>query len=261
LREIDRFAIMRRKLSKFDVAALLFGKLDCLSEYRRLQATGRTGFNAPPGSDFAEVDKHAYLADVSVMTETTSESKLHPAVQEFVLRWGDLGGQWGVNRSVAQIQALLILSERPLNAEEIAERLGMARSNVSNSLKELLIWKLIHRAPVLGDRRDFYAAETDMWQMANKVAQGRKEREIDPMLAAIDAAMAQVNDKGGALHPVVRQRLADMHGFIHTVESWYRQMLGVPPAQIMRLIKLGAKVVGLLRFVGGKGDRNAPDNG
>ncbi len=188
------------------------------------------------------------------MTEINNESpKLHPAVQEFVLRWGDLGGQWGVNRSVAQIQALLILSERPLNAEEIADKLGMARSNVSNSLKELLTWKLIHRVPLLGDRRDFYAAETDMWQMANKVALGRKEREIDPMLAAIDAAMAQA-DQGGALHPVVRQRLGDMHGFIHTVEGWYRQMLGVPPAQIMRLIKLGSKVVGLLRFVGGKGN-------
>ena len=187
------------------------------------------------------------------MTEITGESlTLHPAVQEFVLRWGDLGGQWGVNRSVAQIQALLILSETALNAEEIAERLGMARSNVSNSVKELLTWKLIRRVPVLGDRRDYYEAETDMWQMANKVAQGRKEREIDPMLAAIDAAMAQAN-AGPALHPTVARRLVDMHGFIHTVEGWYRQMLNVPPHQIMRLIKLGAKVVGLLKFVGGKG--------
>ena len=188
------------------------------------------------------------------MTEITDESrKLHPAVQEFVLRWGDLGGQWGVNRSVAQIQALLILSETALTAEEIAERLGMARSNVSNSVKELLVWKLIRRVPVLGDRRDYYEAETDMWQMANKVAQGRKEREIDPMLAAIDAAMA-ASGTGPALHPVVARRLEDMHGFIHTVEGWYRQMLGVPPHQIMRLIKLGAKVVGLLKFVGGKAE-------
>jgi DNA-binding transcriptional regulator GbsR (MarR family) len=191
------------------------------------------------------------------MTEITNESQaFHPAVQEFVLRWGDLGGQWGVNRSVAQIQALLILSERPLNAEEIAEKLGMARSNVSNSIKELLVWKLVHRVPMLGDRRDFYAAETDMWQMANKVAQGRKEREIDPMVAAIDAAMAQAG-AGGALDPVVQARLKEMHGFIHTVEGWYRQMLEVPPAQIMRLIKLGGKVVGLLKFVGGKGGKEA----
>ena len=188
------------------------------------------------------------------MTETFDESQsLHPAVQEFVLRWGDLGGQWGVNRSVAQIQALLLLSESALNAEEIADRLSMARSNVSNSLKELLSWKLIRRVPVLGDRRDYYEAESDMWQMANKVAQGRKEREIDPMLAAIDAAMLRTND-GPPLHPVVAKRLVEMHGFIHTVEGWYRQMLNVPPAQIMRLIKLGGKVVGLLKFVGGSGE-------
>lgn len=187
------------------------------------------------------------------MTEITGDSqKLHPAVQEFVLRWGDLGGQWGVNRSVAQIQALLILSEAALNAEEIAERLGLARSNVSNSVKELLAWKLIRRVPVLGDRRDYYEAETDMWQMANKVAQGRKEREIDPMLAAIDAAIAEAG-KGEPLHPALLRQLAEMHGFIHTVESWYRQMLTVPPHQIMRLIKLGASVVGLLKFVGRKG--------
>ena len=90
-----------------------------------------------------------------------------------------------------------------------------------------------------------------MWQMASKVAQGRKEREIDPMMAAIDAAMSQV-DSGGPLPADVRRQLDEMHRFIHTVEGWYRQMITVPPAQIMRLIKLGAKVVGLLKFVGGK---------
>lgn len=189
------------------------------------------------------------------MPETNVESHtLHPAVEQFVLHWGNLGGQWGVNRSVAQIQALLILSERPLTAEEIAERLGLARSNVSNSVKELLAWKLIRRVPLLGDRRDHYEAETDMWQMATKVAAGRKEREIDPMVAAIDAALGRA-DSGPPLHPVVRARLTEMHGFIHTVEGWYRQMLEVPPAQIMRLIKLGAKVVGLLKYVGGRGER------
>jgi len=200
------------------------------------------------------LDHQIFLSHISVMTEISNESdKLHPAVQEFVLRWGDLGGQWGVNRSVAQIHALLILSETALNAEEIAEKLGMARSNVSNSVKELLAWKLIRRVPVLGDRRDYYEAETDMWQMANKVAQGRKEREIDPMLAAIDSAMAEADRE--PLHPAVARRLADMHGFIHTVDDWYRQMLGVPPHQIMRLIKLGARVVGLLKYVGGKGKK------
>ena len=185
------------------------------------------------------------------MTETTIDlDKMPAAVEAFVLRWGDLGGQWGVNRSVAQIQALLLLSDRPLTAEEISEKLGMARSNVSNSIKELLNWKLVMRVPVLGDRRDHYVAETDLWQMASKVAQGRKEREIDPMVTAIRAAMEHVDDP--KISPVVRERLHGMHDFINTVEGWYNQMLHVPPQQIMRLIRLGSKVVGLLKFVGRK---------
>ena len=186
------------------------------------------------------------------MTETTTESKKLPqAVEEFVLRWGDMGGQWGVNRSVAQIQALLFLSERALTAEDIADKLGMARSNVSNSLRELLSWKLIRRVPMLGDRRDHYEAETDLWQMATKVAQGRKEREIDPMVAAIREAMAHIDDP--RISPGVRQRLRAMHDFVTTVDRWYQQMLSVPPSQIMALIRLGSKVVGLLNFVGRKG--------
>ena len=189
----------------------------------------------------------------SVMTETTAElRKLPPAVEQFVLRWGDLGGQWGVNRSVAQIQALLFLSDTPLTAEDIADKLGMARSNVSNSLRELLTWKLAHRVSVLGDRRDHYAAETDLWQMATKVAQGRKEREIDPMVAAIRDAMMNLDENDPTMSKAVKQRLHEMHDFVTTVDSWYRQMLRVPPETVMRLIRMGAKIVGLLNMVGRK---------
>jgi DNA-binding transcriptional regulator GbsR (MarR family) len=185
------------------------------------------------------------------MTEISAESsKLPRAVEQFVLRWGDMGGQWGVNRSVAQIQALLFLSERPLPAEEIADKLGIARSNVSNSLRELQAWKLIRRVPVMGDRRDHFEAETDLWQMATKVAQGRKEREIDPMVVAIRTAMRDIDDP--RISPAVRQRLHAMHDFVNTVEGWYQQMLNVPPAQIMSLMRMGAKVVGLLKYVGGR---------
>ena len=188
------------------------------------------------------------------MTEITGEPRtLPPAVEQIVLRWGDLGGQWGVNRSVAQIQALLFLSDTPLTAEDIAETLGMARSNVSNSLRELMTWKLIHRVPVLGDRRDHYEAETDLWQMATKVAQGRKAREIDPMVAVIREAMAHLEDDGSSVSPQVKRRLRSMHEFVTTVDSWYEQMLHVPPETLMRLIRMGAKVVGLLNLVGGKG--------
>ena len=192
------------------------------------------------------------------MTETTDDlHKLPIAVEQIVLRWGDLGGQWGVNRSVAQIQALLFLSDKPLTAEDIAETLGMARSNVSNSLRELMAWRLIHRVPVLGDRRDHYEAETDLWQMATRVAQGRKAREIDPMVAAIRDVMAGLEKNDAGVSPQVKARLRRMHDFVTTVDSWYQQMLQVPPETLMRLIRMGSKVVGLLNLVGRKGRREA----
>ena len=101
-----------------------------------------------------------------------------------------MGGQWGVNRSVSQIHALLYLSERPLTAEEIAATLGLARSNVSNSIRELMAWDLIRRVPVKGDRRDHFEAETDLWEIAMRIAAGRKEREIDPAVEALRACVA-----------------------------------------------------------------------
>jgi DNA-binding transcriptional regulator GbsR (MarR family) len=188
------------------------------------------------------------------MTETTVDTKLAPAVEKFVLHWGDMGGQWGVNRSVAQIHALLFLSEQPLTAEEIAETLGIARSNVSNSLRELVAWKLIRRAPIFGDRRDHYEAETDIWQMVTRIAQGRKEREIDPAAAALRACRAEA-EGDPHISPVARRRLAEMEEFVATLNRWYDQMLGVPAPKIMALIRMGAKVVNLLSFGRSKGSR------
>ncbi len=171
-----------------------------------------------------------------------------------MLRWGDMGGQWGVNRSVAQIHALLYLADRPMTAEDIADSLGMARSNVSNSIRELIGWKLIRRVPQLGDRRDHYEAEADLWQMLTRIAQGRKEREIDPMVEALGPVLAAADDDP-TLSPTARKRLKEMHGFVSTIDSWYGQMLTVPPSTLMSLIKMGSKVVGLLSLGRGKTDR------
>ena len=128
------------------------------------------------------------------MTEITDKKKLPPAVERFILHWGDMGDQWGVNRSVSQIHGLLYLAEAPMTAEDIADTLGMARSNVSNSIKELLAWNLIRRVPILGDRRDHFEAETDIWEVAARIAAGRKEREIDPAIAALRACVSDAAD-------------------------------------------------------------------
>src|SRR5579862_1113110 len=105
------------------------------------------------------------------MTECTDlQGQLPSSVQQFVLHWGNLGERWGTNRSVSQIHALLYLTEKPITAEEIADKLGLARSNVSTSLRELQNWELIRAVPVMGDRRTFYEAETDLWTMVNRIA-------------------------------------------------------------------------------------------
>lgn len=179
-------------------------------------------------------------------------NKLPSAVERFILHWGDMGGQWGVNRSVAQIHALLYLSERPLTAEDIVGTLGLARSNVSNSIKELLAWRLIRRVPMMGDRRDHFEAETDIWEMVACIAQGRKKREIDPAADALRACVAEA-DGDARISPVAMKRLKDMLDFVETVSHWYEQMLGVPKAKLVALIKMGSKVARVLGRDSGKG--------
>jgi DNA-binding transcriptional regulator GbsR (MarR family) len=180
------------------------------------------------------------------MTEITDNRKPLPlAIERFVLHWGEMGGNWGVNRSVSQIHALLYLSERPLTAEEIADTLGLARSNVSNSIKELLGWNLIRRVPIRGDRRDHFEAETDVWEVFSRIAAGRKEREIDPAIAVLKACASDA-DRDAAVPQVARARLRDMLAFMEMMERFYMQMLAVPKPQIATAIKLGAKVLNFL---------------
>ena len=180
------------------------------------------------------------------MTEINEKpAKLPAVVERFILHWGDMGSQWGVNRSVSQIHALLYLSERPLTADEIAGVLGLARSNVSNSIRELLAWDLIRRVPVRGDRREHFEAETDVWEIAMRIAAVRKEREIDP---AVDALRSCVADAGRdpKLNPVAGKRLKDMLTFVEGLDRWYAQMLTVPKSKLAALIRLGTRIIGLL---------------
>jgi len=175
------------------------------------------------------------------------------AKAQFVLYWGDMGGQWGVNRSVAQIQALLFLSAQPLNAEQISDQLGIARSNVSNSLKELVGWKLIRRVPKPGDRREYFEAETDVWEIAMRIAQGRKEREIDPAMRVLSDCIAAAGEEDTP-DPVALKRMQDMQEFLNTVDGWYSQMMSVPKAKLNMLMKMGNKVISLLSITGKKSE-------
>lgn len=181
------------------------------------------------------------------MTEIHEKFRLTPAVERYVLHWGEMGTRWGVNRSVAQIHALLYLSPGPMAAEEIAETLSIARSNVSNSLKELQSWGLIERTHVLGDRRDHFKALEDTWEMLMLIVEGRKRREIDPTLKMLRDCVAEA-ENDGQTDPEVKARIESMLSFIDTLTTWYQQVRGLPKSTLISLMKLGGKIA---RFVAG----------
>ena len=182
------------------------------------------------------------------MTETSDKAAaLPPAVLRFVTQWGEMGDKWGVNRSVAQIHALLFLSERPLQAEEIADRLGIARSNVSTSLKELIGWQLVRRVQVLGDRRDYFEAEADMFEMVRRIVAGRKSRELDPAIEALRACSAEAARDAGVA-PEARRRLAAMLAFTEAVDKSFGEIIRLPAPTLLKLMKMGGA---LARLVGG----------
>ena len=115
-------------------------------------------------------------------------------------------------------------------------------------------WRLIHRVPVRGDRRDHFEAETDIWEMVMRIAQGRKEREIDPAADALRACMAEA-ERDHQIDPVAMKRLKEMLDFVETINRWYEQMLGVPKPALVTLIKMGSKVTSLLSPVARRGSK------
>jgi DNA-binding transcriptional regulator GbsR (MarR family) len=164
-----------------------------------------------------------------------------PEVESFILHWGEMGTNWGVNRSVAQIHALLYLSDRPLHAEEISQTLKLARSNVSTALKELQSYGIVRRQHVAGDRRDHFVAETDLWELLMRISAERKRREVDPTIALLAQLKERIEDRKDVPEHV-RHRIARMHEFISTLTSWYDQVRRLPKPTLVTLMKLGAKV-------------------
>ena len=173
---------------------------------------------------------------------------LSPVTQKFILHWGEMGTRWGINRTVAQIHALLYLSPRPLHAEEIAETLGVARSNVSNSLKELQQWQIVRMAHVMGDRRDHFESMKDVWEMFRIVLDERKRRETDPTLNLLRECVAEM-DKSGDKDTYVKARLNDMLSFFELMTQWYEKTRRIPTPAVVRLVKMGDKVLKMLGLI------------
>lgn len=167
--------------------------------------------------------------------------QLTATMHRCVLHWGEMASRWGVSRSVAQIHALLFLAPAPLTAEEIATTLNVARSNVSVSLKELQAWDLVSVTHQLGDRRDYFQARKDIWEVLTVIMDGRKKREIDPTLQVLRECVAD-SKKDHETPEQVKERIAIMLEFLEELSGWYDQIRAMPRPTLLKLMRMGTKV-------------------
>jgi DNA-binding transcriptional regulator GbsR (MarR family) len=168
--------------------------------------------------------------------------KLTPVAQKFILHWGEMGTRWGINRTVAQIDALLFISPDPLHAEEIAQTLAVARSNVSTSLRELQGWGIVRVVHVLGDRRDHFESLKDVWEIFRIVAEERKRRELDPTLRVLRECIDELPREGD---DYTRQRLESMAEFLTITTSLFDEAMRMPVSTLKGAARLKGKVLSL----------------
>jgi DNA-binding transcriptional regulator GbsR (MarR family) len=174
-----------------------------------------------------------------------SAQPLSSVQQKFILHWGEMGTRWGVNRTVAQVHALLQISPRPLNADDIVGTLDVARSNVSTSLKELQGWGIVRLVHVLGDKRDHFESMRDVWEMFRIVMDERKKREFDPTMRMLHECIAEAA-KDKATDKYTEQRLRELYAFFDTTSALYGQVRRWPTAALLKLMKTGDKLSKIL---------------
>ena len=162
---------------------------------------------------------------------------LTPVARKFILHWGEMGARWGINRTVAQIHALLYLSPLPLHAEEIAQTLSVARSNVSSSLRDLQGWGIVRVTHQFGDRRDHFESMKDVWEMFRVIVEERKRREIDPTIELLRSCLADL-EKAGATEAYTRERVKEMLEFMEGMIAVYTEVGGVPSGALRQLTRL-----------------------
>ncbi len=172
--------------------------------------------------------------------------QLSPAVEKYVLHWGEMGTRWGTNRTVAQIHALLYVSPKPLRADEIVDVLSVARSNVSTSIRELQGYGLVRMTHILGDRRDYFESLTDVWELFRVIFEQRKQRELNPTLSMLKKCAEEVKGESETDN-VTKERIYNMLNFFETTSNWYEQIQAVPTSTLQKLMKLGAGITKFLK--------------
>ena len=177
------------------------------------------------------------------MSPTAALSSLS---REFINHFGEMGSRWGINRTVGQMYALLYVSQAPLNADDIADALGFSRSNVSMGLKELQAWRLVRLRHQPGDRREYFEAPEDVWEIFRVLATERRRREIEPTLSMLRSALLVTPDNAAERHAQARMR--EMHDLIERLMSWFDEIQKLQPETAMQLMDLGSKVTKVLEM-------------
>ena len=175
---------------------------------------------------------------------------LPPIAHKFILHWGEMGVRWGINRTMAQIHALLFLSEKPLHAEDICDVLDLARSNVSVALRELQGWGIVKLVHLPGDRRDHFESMKDVFEMFRVIANERRRREIDPTLRLIDDCLGEGGGKPKAAEAHVRERLEEMKEFFELATTFAAQLERMPTGSLVKVARMGDKALKLLGLGG-----------
>ena len=183
------------------------------------------------------------------MSKRTAIARLSAVQRKFILHWGEMGTRWGINRTVAQIHALLFISQTPLNADDLVTALSVARSNVSNSLKELQGWGIVKLVHIMGDKRDHFESLKDPWEMFRMVLDERKRREIDPTLALLRECIAEA-EKDKETDEYTEERLRALQDFFETTTAWYLQVRRWPTPAVMKFVRLGDKVLKVIGLGG-----------
>ena len=172
--------------------------------------------------------------------------QLPPLTQSFVLHFGEMGSRWGINRTVGQIYALIFISPHALNADDIAEALEFSRSNVSMGLKELQSWRLVKLRHQPGDRREYFEAPADVWEIFRVLAEERRRREIEPTLSMLRMALLEAPTSDAERH--AQERMKEMHELIDRLMTWFDDVQKLAPETAMQLMGMGATVTKVLEF-------------
>jgi DNA-binding transcriptional regulator GbsR (MarR family) len=189
---------------------------------------------------------HIKVSEITENSKEDTHMNLPPLIQSFVLHFGEMGSHWGINRTVGQIYALLYVSDKPLNADDIVEAIGCSRSNTSMALKELQAWRLVKLQHLPGDRREYFSTPEDVWAIFKTLAEERQKREVEPTLTMLRGAIME--SPSGEAERHAQARMNEMYQLIELVTKWFADIRDMDVETLEKLMKLGSQVGKVLQF-------------